>query len=359
MRLNDGRLCVIDFGLMAEIDKEEMDAMVSAIVHLANRDWPRVVDDFIALKFLPPDVDTSQVEPVIGAILDQALEGGGANSINFQSLSDELASVTFDFPFRIPPSFALLLRALSVLEGIALVGDPEFKLIMESFPFVSRLVITDKSPQLKEALRQILYKDGVFSVTRLRVLVDSAQGMINDGDAFVDFDTVARESTVTPEALSLVLGEQGGIVRDILAEEMAKGIDVLARESYTRLATNLQVAIPTPVRAVLGAVANAGAPLPVLLRPDVSFFALPPVTDEERGYLENMRELVEWLVEGSNGRGNEQLLQLLPDVIRKSGGITREIAARLGETYIERFFRDIVRGGGTVVNGRKRVAGLM
>ena len=128
-----------------------MDAMVSAIIHLANRDWPRVVDDFVTLKFLPSDIDKSQVEPVIGAILDQALEGGGAKSINFQSLSDELAAVTFDFPFSIPPAFALLLRALSVLEGIALVGDPEFKLIMESFPFVSKLVMTDRSPALRES----------------------------------------------------------------------------------------------------------------------------------------------------------------------------------------------------------------
>ena len=60
MRLPDGRLCVIDFGLMAEIEKSEMDAMVSAIVHLANRDWPRVVEDFVALCFLPGDVDTSE-----------------------------------------------------------------------------------------------------------------------------------------------------------------------------------------------------------------------------------------------------------------------------------------------------------
>lgn len=60
------------------------------------------------------------------AILDQALKGAVAKSLNSQSLFDELAAVTFDFPFNIPPAFALLLRALSVLEGIALVGNPDF-----------------------------------------------------------------------------------------------------------------------------------------------------------------------------------------------------------------------------------------
>ena len=36
-------------------------------------------------------------------VFDQALAGGGAKSINFQELAADLASVTFEYPFRIPP----------------------------------------------------------------------------------------------------------------------------------------------------------------------------------------------------------------------------------------------------------------
>jgi len=57
-------------------------------------------------------------------VFDQALEGGGAKNINFQELAADLAQITFDYPFRIPPYFALIIRAIGVLEGIALVGDP-------------------------------------------------------------------------------------------------------------------------------------------------------------------------------------------------------------------------------------------
>ena len=55
-------------------------------------------------------------------MFDQALEGGGAKNINFQELAADLAQITFDYPFRIPPYFALIIRAIGVLEGIALVG---------------------------------------------------------------------------------------------------------------------------------------------------------------------------------------------------------------------------------------------
>ena len=56
--------------------------------------------------------------------------------------------------------------------------------------------------------------------------------MINDSDAFVEFDMVVRESAVKLEALSLVLGERSGILRVILADEIAKGVDVLALEAW-------------------------------------------------------------------------------------------------------------------------------
>eukprot|EP00177_Eucheuma_denticulatum_P005932 GFKZ01010812.1.p1 GENE.GFKZ01010812.1~~GFKZ01010812.1.p1 ORF type:complete len:730 (+),score=109.89 GFKZ01010812.1:292-2481(+) len=358
MRLENGKLCVIDFGLMSVIEKQEMDAMVSAIVHLANRDWPNVINDFVVLKFLPEDIDTSQVEPVIGAILDQALEGGGAKSINFQSLSDELAAVTFDFPFSIPPAFALLLRALSVLEGIALVGDPEFKLIMESFPFVSKLVMTDRSPALREALRQILYKDGSFSPTRLRVLLDSSQGIVNEGEAFVDFDSLSNDSAVTRDAIDFLFSEDGALVREILVEEIAKGIDVLARDTYSRVAASFESSIPAPLRGFLslpGRPISLPSPLAVLSGP---FFALPPVNDEERAYLSNMREIVEWVaVDGSQSSAisPDKLLPLLPEILEKSQILGRQVTGKLGETFLKRLFNDLVRADGEVIAGRRRV----
>ena len=113
--------------------------------------------------------------------------------------------------------------------------------------------------------------------------------MINDGDAFVDFKTVGHGSTVTLVALSVVLGERGGIVRDILAEKIAERVDVLARDTYSRFAQSVQVALPTSVRAVLGAVADGGAPIPAQLQPGASFFALPTVIEQERSLVYETR----------------------------------------------------------------------
>ncbi len=80
-------------------------------------------------------------------VFDQALEGGGAKSINFQELAADLAQITFDYPFRIPPYFALIIRAISVLEGIALTANPDFAIVDEAYPYISKRLLTDDSPR--------------------------------------------------------------------------------------------------------------------------------------------------------------------------------------------------------------------
>ena len=52
--------------------------------------------------------------------------------------------------------FALIIRAISVLEGIALVGDPKFAIVDEAYPFIAKLLLTDQSPRLQAALRYMV-----------------------------------------------------------------------------------------------------------------------------------------------------------------------------------------------------------
>ena len=67
-------------------------------------------------------------------------------------------------PFKIPPYFALVIRAIGVLEGIALVGNPSFAIIDEAYPYIARRLMTDDNPRLKAALRYMVYgREGIFN----------------------------------------------------------------------------------------------------------------------------------------------------------------------------------------------------
>merc|ERR1719247_3913799 len=138
--------------------------MIEAIAHLINRDYEEIGDDFVALDFIPEGTDVRPIVPALARVFDAALAGGGAKSINFQELAADLAEITFTFPFRIPPYFALVIRAIGVLEGIALVGNPEFAIVDEAYPYISQRLLTDKNPRLRAALRYMVYgRDDVFN----------------------------------------------------------------------------------------------------------------------------------------------------------------------------------------------------
>lgn len=53
MRTPDGRLAILDFGLMTQVDSNIKYGMIEAISHLIHRDYEAIVEDFVTLDFIP------------------------------------------------------------------------------------------------------------------------------------------------------------------------------------------------------------------------------------------------------------------------------------------------------------------
>eukprot|EP00943_MAST-04B_sp_MAST-4B-sp1_P009431 g9431.t1 len=146
-----GRLVLIDFGLCATVAKPDTENMTKAIVHLMSGDMGKLLDDAIELGFLPYDVDKSKLVPVLEQIYrsaqleindeerrifsKQKVFRSAQRRKRFQSISKELNMVFFEYPFTVPEYFALITRALIVLEGIALTGDSQFDIFHASYPY--------------------------------------------------------------------------------------------------------------------------------------------------------------------------------------------------------------------------------
>ena len=62
-----------------------------------------------------------------------------------------LGNVLFSYPFRVPAYYALILRSLTVLEGLALSADPGYKLLGRAYPYIAQRLLTDPAPQLRRA----------------------------------------------------------------------------------------------------------------------------------------------------------------------------------------------------------------
>lgn len=119
-----GNLCLLDFGLIAEIDDKSMHAMTAAIVHLLIGDFDALIaEDAKKLGFFPESLDTSEIKPILKTILTQGLLESGSNlherRRKLMQISSELNEVFFRYPFSVPPFFALITRGLGLLEGEA------------------------------------------------------------------------------------------------------------------------------------------------------------------------------------------------------------------------------------------------
>mmetsp|Transcript_14254 Transcript_14254/g.31136 ORF Transcript_14254/g.31136 Transcript_14254/m.31136 type:complete len:509 (-) Transcript_14254:60-1586(-) len=143
--VNDkGELCLLDFGLCAEVDEQSRNAITKAIVHLLMRDFETLVSqDAIELGFLPKDFDSTELKPLLTKILTVGVIEAGSSDLRkrkkkLMDISNELNEIFFKYPFSVPPFFALVTRGLGLLEGIALTGDPDFDIFQASAPYARK-----------------------------------------------------------------------------------------------------------------------------------------------------------------------------------------------------------------------------
>jgi aarF domain-containing kinase len=139
-------LCLLDFGLIAHVTEADRSNMTRAILNLLQGDYDALISrDAKDLGFLPSDMDTAEVAPLLKKILKEGLLESGSNlhdrKRNLMAISNELNEVFFRYPFSVPPFFALVTRGLGLLEGIALTGDPSFDIFQASYPYAKRRAI--------------------------------------------------------------------------------------------------------------------------------------------------------------------------------------------------------------------------
>ena len=74
---------------------------------------------------------------------------GCESSVGVQAIVDGLGGVLFRFPFRVPAYYALILRSLTVLEGLALQADRNYKLLGKAYPYMAKRLLIDPAPELR------------------------------------------------------------------------------------------------------------------------------------------------------------------------------------------------------------------
>jgi predicted unusual protein kinase regulating ubiquinone biosynthesis (AarF/ABC1/UbiB family) len=223
LAMADGNLAYLDFGMMSEVKPYQRYGLIEAVVHMVNRDFEGLAADYVKLEFLTPDTDLRPIIPALAGVFNNAL-GASVAELNFKSITDEFSALMYEYPFRVPAYYALIIRSLVTLEGIAINVDPEFKVLSKAYPYVAKRLLTDGSPELRASLQDLLFKDGEFRWNRLENLLRNAR----NSD---DYDL----SRVVDQTVEFLFSERGTFIRDRIADEIARGLDQLGESMVTSI----------------------------------------------------------------------------------------------------------------------------
>ncbi|MEA5550798.1 AarF/ABC1/UbiB kinase family protein [Anabaena cylindrica UHCC 0172] len=213
----DGKLAYLDFGMMSEIKPPQRYGLIEAIVHVVNRDFDLLAQDYVKLEFLTPETDLTPIIPAFSRVFANA-QGASVAELNIKSITDDLSALMYEYPFRVPAYYALIIRSLVTLEGIAIYVDPDFKVLSEAYPYVSKRLLTDPADELRTSLKDLLFKDGKFRWNRLENLLKNARNS-------QDYDL----SLVLNQGVEFLSSERGEFIRDRLVDEFVNGIDAVSK----------------------------------------------------------------------------------------------------------------------------------
>jgi len=315
LALADGRLAYLDFGMMSEVSREARTGLIQAVVHLVNRNFGKLSKDFVSLGFLAEDVNLEPIVPAFEQVFGQALEMG-VSRMDFKAVTDDLSGVMYRFPFRVPPYYALIIRSLVTLEGIALSVDPDFKILGAAYPYFARRLMEDPDPQLRNSLREMLFDGEIFRWQRLDNLISSAAS-----GAQLDLENLLDQ------VLDFLFSANAGLLRSQLVEAVVNQMDALGWQTALRVSQRLpQRLLPPGLRR-----------RELVLSSDIELLSLEPI----QRLVAILRQLP--------GFEPQLLLRRIPRLLQEQElrRMGADLARGLAERSVVRLLRDVLVGPGT------------
>ncbi len=142
--LPDGKLGLVDFGIMGRVTEENREHFASVLVALAGHDYDALARQYVNLGFMSEEsADIDQFKRDLKEDLAELLEpyyGMTIRQIDFGTYVDRVTRLLHRHKLKIPQNLYLMDKALLTLEGILKQLDPAFDYFAAAQPYVEELV---------------------------------------------------------------------------------------------------------------------------------------------------------------------------------------------------------------------------
>jgi len=249
LKTDDGNLAFLDFGMMAQIPEEDRYGLIGLVIGLQNKDLPLITENLLNLGFLQ---NTDQIDQLIlrlRAALKNATGGTGkASDMNFGRLQSELDDISAEneLKFSTPPFFTIIIRSLTMLEGLALSVDANFKIVRGAYPYVLAQLLSpeDQRPTprpLVDLLLRLLTVDGEGQriewekLLQFLKLARQASTPVNENGADADKDESPSSRLIVDIFFKFLTSQTGLFLKIPLVHELAEAIDGMASVTEANL----------------------------------------------------------------------------------------------------------------------------
>jgi ubiquinone biosynthesis protein len=144
--LPENVICFIDFGMTGSVDQQTRDDFVDLMDNIIHQNESKTTETILKLTYWDEEPDIRRLEEEVADFMAKHFYKQ-LKDIEISKLMQELLELVSRHTLRIPSNIYLMMRALGVVEGVALLLDPAFDMIAHTEPFIRRIKLARYSPQ--------------------------------------------------------------------------------------------------------------------------------------------------------------------------------------------------------------------
>jgi ubiquinone biosynthesis protein len=144
--LPDNVICYLDFGMMGRVDRYAREDFADVIYGYVSRDESKIADALLRIVQWDKEPDRRLFERDVADFVEAHLYKP-LKELRIEDLLHQLLELIRRHQLQLPPDIFLMVKALSQVEGLGLVMDPDFDMTERAAPFVKRLKLERLIPK--------------------------------------------------------------------------------------------------------------------------------------------------------------------------------------------------------------------
>ncbi len=158
---HQGRLVVLDFGMALEFEERTRLELLKMVYAVTKGDIDTIVDGYYTLGMVDADINRGDLREAASTMINIQLNND-LTPRQVQEIAQDIIDTFYKFPLLLPNNLVYLLRAASLVEGIALQYNPRFNAVREATPIVKKMLAEVAFPGSKDFKERV--KEGAQEV---------------------------------------------------------------------------------------------------------------------------------------------------------------------------------------------------